>query len=181
MNTFNFIEKYKVPSKVCDGLVTYFKQNKEYKLPGYTLNINDKNSKRSTDVAFINSSQDKKITNFFQELNKSIQNYSDKYKLREKVRTAQLNNIQHYKPNEGYPALHYERSYTTPHRQLAYMLYLNTVTDNGGTRFIFQNITLSAIKGDLYIWPADFTHVHQGVVSKTQEKYIVTGWFEIIL
>ena len=77
--------------------------------------------------------------------------------------------------------MHYERSYTKPHRQLAYMLYLNTVTDKGGTKFIFQNLTLSAIKGDLYIWPADFTHVHQGIVSKTQEKYIVTGWFEIVL
>jgi hypothetical protein len=97
------------------------------------------------------------------------------------VRTAELNNIQYYKPEEGYPALHYERSYTTPHRQLVYMMYLNTVTDKGGTRFVYQNITLSAIKGDLYIWPADFTHLHHGVISPTQEKYIVTGWFETVI
>tara|TARA_R110000851_G_C12767218_1_gene533739 strand:+ start:30 stop:575 length:546 start_codon:yes stop_codon:yes gene_type:complete len=181
MNISNFIEKYKVSFSTCDGLINYFKKNKEYKLPGCTLNKFDKNFKKSTDVVFINSSKDKKIKDFFKELNKSIQNYSHKYKLQESVKTAELNNIQYYKPNEGYPALHYERSYTKPHRQLAYMLYLNTVTDRGGTKFIFQNLTLSAIKGDLYIWPADFTHVHQGIVSKTQEKYIVTGWFEIVL
>ena len=181
MITSSFIEKYKVPSSVCDGLISYFKKNKEYKLFGYTLDKTNKNSKKSTDVAFINSSKDKKIVSFFKHLNKFIQEYSDKYYLHESVRTAELNNIQYYKPNEGYPALHYERSYTKPHRQLVYMLYLNTVTDEGGTRFVFQNITLSAIKGDLYIWPADFTHPHQGIVSPTQEKYIATGWFEIII
>ena len=64
MITSSFIEKYKVPSNVCDGLISYFKKNKEYKLSGYTLDKTNKNSKKSTDVAFINSSKDKKIVNF---------------------------------------------------------------------------------------------------------------------
>ena len=181
MITSSFIEKYKVPSSVCYDLISYFKKNKEYKRSGYTLDKESKNYKKSTDVTFINSSNDKKIINFFKHLNKSIQQYSEKYYLHDTVRTAELNNIQYYKPEEGYPALHYERSYITPHRQLVYMMYLNTVTDKGGTRFVYQNITLSAIKGDLYIWPADFTHLHHGVISPTQEKYIVTGWFETVI
>jgi len=32
-------------------------------------------------------------------------------------------------------------------------------------------------KGLTLIWPADWTHHHRGVVSPTQEKYIITGWF----
>ena len=56
------------------------------------------------------------------------------------------------------------------------MLYLNDVKD-GGTYFPFQNITTQAVKGDLILWPADFTHPHRGVISDTQEKYICTGWF----
>lgn len=27
---------------------------------------------------------------------------------------------------------------------------------------------------------SQFTHPHKGIVSPTEEKYIVTGWFEII-
>ena len=59
------------------------------------------------------------------------------------------------------------------------MLYLNTVTDNGGTYFPRQDTLTNAIKGDMIIWPAYFTHPHRGIVSETQEKYICTGWFEL--
>jgi len=27
------------------------------------------------------------------------------------------------------------------------------------------------------IWPTDWTFTHRGVPSLTEEKYIVTGWF----
>ena len=59
------------------------------------------------------------------------------------------------------------------------MLYLNTVTDKGGTEFPYQHIITPAIKGNLIIWPAEFTHPHRGVISPTQKKCIVTGWFEL--
>ena len=58
------------------------------------------------------------------------------------------------------------------------MLYLNNVA-NGGTEFKYQKITTEAIKGNLVIWPAEFTHLHKGVISKTKEKYIATGWFQM--
>ena len=96
------------------------------------------------------------------------------------MQTYICNNIQYYKPKKGYPVLHYERGRNNPTRQLVYMLYCNTVTDKGGTEFPYQNITLSAVKGKLVIWPAEFTHPHKGIISNTQEKYIVTGWIEIV-
>ena len=104
----------------------------------------------------------------------------EKYNLQHNLKTYIANNIQYYKPGAAYFDLHYERNLNYPNRQLVYMMYLNTIKDNGGTEFPYQNITLSAIKGDLYIWPADFTHPHKGIVSPTQEKYIVTGWFELV-
>jgi hypothetical protein len=57
------------------------------------------------------------------------------------------------------------------------MTYLNTVTDNGGTEFLNQQLIINAEKGKTVIWPADWTHTHRGVVSATQDKYIITGWF----
>ena len=66
-------------------------------------------------------------------------------------------------------------------RVLAWMFYLNDVTDKGGTRFPQQNITLKARAGDLYIWPSYFTHSHHGVASPTQVKYIATGWIDFFI
>ena len=57
------------------------------------------------------------------------------------------------------------------------MIYLNTVTDNGGTRFEVYDKELDAVEGRLVIWPAYWTHTHHGIVSETQEKYIATGWY----
>ena len=59
------------------------------------------------------------------------------------------------------------------------MTYLNDVKD-GGTEFLHQNITTPAKKGLTLIWPAFWTHTHRGVISKTKEKYIVTGWINFI-
>ena len=86
-----------------------------------------------------------------------------------------------YKPGEGYFKNHYERdAVRNSTRELAYMVYLNTLTDKGGTIFPQQKKTLTPIKGKMVVWPAHFTHPHRGLISSTQEKYIATGWFEII-
>jgi|TARA_R100001530_G_C4233975_1_gene133436 hypothetical protein len=182
MNIFNFIDEYKVDDIICDNFIEYFKKNTEYKSLGSssTNGFIDTDIKDSTDVNFFNSSTNKNIITFFKELSKCLNSYIKKYNIKEELRTQLCNNIQYYKPKQGYPALHYERGKTFSTRQLVYMLYCNTVTDKGGTEFPYQNTTLSAVKGKLVIWPADFTHPHRGIVSDTQEKYIVTGWIEII-
>ena len=87
-------------------------------------------------------------------------------------------NIQKYDPGDGYHGLHCENcNDATLHRVMAWMIYLNTVTDEGGTYFSAYDKTLEAKEGRLVIWPAHFTHTHKGVVSKTQTKYIATGWY----
>ncbi len=58
------------------------------------------------------------------------------------------------------------------------MIYLNTVTDGGGTYFSNYDKTLDAVQGDVVIWPAYWTHHHRGIPSPTETKYIATGWFE---
>ena len=91
-------------------------------------------------------------------------------------------NVQHYAPGEHYSTWHCENNGQPPfkNRHLAFMTYLNDVEDGGGTEFLHQNIEFKAEKGVTLIWPAYFTHIHRGIVSKTQDKYITTGWFEFI-
>jgi hypothetical protein len=45
---------------------------------------------------------------------------------------------------------------------------------------VYQERTIEARKGRTLIWPPDFTHTHVGVVSPSQHKYIITGWFNFI-
>ena len=91
-------------------------------------------------------------------------------------------NLQKYEPNQGYFALHCENAGLVDgmKRVLAWMFYLNTVTDDGGTYFDNYDLTLNAVEGRCVIWPAYWTHMHRGIVSKTESKYIVTGWFSFI-
>jgi|TARA_R110001632_G_scaffold4171_1_gene17888 hypothetical protein len=178
---YNFIETYKIDPTLCDKLIDYHKKNKEYKTIGFVgAGVIDKRIKDSTDSSFYNSSNNPHIQLFFKQLSDKLIIYMEKYKIKENVMTDVCNNIQHYDPKAGYPFLHYERAQDCKSRQLVYMLYLNTVTDKGGTRFPYQKITTPATKGNLIIWPAEFTHPHHGIISKTQEKYIATGWFDIV-
>ena len=86
-------------------------------------------------------------------------------------------NIQHYRPKEGYPFWHSEWSPAigSDKRFLVWMLYLNSVP-GAGTEWLYQDFTSEAEKGKLVIWPASASHVHRGIVSNTDEKWIATGW-----
>ena len=117
---------------------------------------------------------------------KSIKEHIEKYK----EENPELNlldewvirdnyNLQKYNPGGGYHILHCENYNTGKHRTniLAWMYYLNTVREDGGTYFSNYDLTVNAEEGRLVIWPAYWTHFHKGIVSKTCDKYIATGWF----
>ena len=117
---------------------------------------------------------------------KSIKEHIEKYK----EENPELNlldewvirdnyNLQKYNPGGGYHILHCENYNTGKHRTniLAWMDYLNTVREGGGTYFSNYDLTVNAEEGRLVIWPAYWTHFHKGIVSKTCDKYIATGWF----
>jgi hypothetical protein len=175
----NFIRIYKIDKKICDNLINYHKLNSEYKVKGKTVNGIELNIKDSMDVHFYNQSTNKHIIEFFNVLSNCVTKYLTEFNIFFPVITDTANLIQHYPKNGGYKVFHYENgSFITSHRRLVYMLYLNTVK-NGGTEFKYQNISLEATKGNLVIWPAEFTHLHKGIISKDKEKYIATGWFKM--
>ena len=120
---------------------------------------------------------------------KSIKNHIENYKeenpeldLLDKWAIREAWNLQKYNPGGGYHFLHCENYNTGKHHTniLAWMYYLNTVREGGGTYFSNFDLTVNAVEGRLVIWPAYWTHFHRGVVSKTYEKYVATGWFCLI-
>ena len=170
---------------LCDDLIKYYKEHDEYKVPGVagSGDIN-KEVKDSMDIPFYPSSNSPIIKKYFQELQIGLDAYLAKYPY---VNTMHLwntdaTNIQHYLPGGGFKRWHYERdSFAFPmvSRALVFMTYLNDVTDKGETEWFYQNKKIQPRKGLSAIWPVDFTHTHRGIPSPTQEKYIVTGWWNM--
>ena len=60
------------------------------------------------------------------------------------------------------------------------MTFLNTVNDGGGTEFKHHDIIYKPEEGKTLIWPTDWTHTHRGMISNTEHKYIMTGWFAYV-
>lgn len=92
-------------------------------------------------------------------------------------------NIQHYAPGAGFHQWHNERgctSFPLTTRHLVFMTYLNDVQVGGETEFYYQKIKIKPKKGLTLIWPVDWPFTHRGLTSNTEEKFIITGWYNYI-
>lgn len=165
---------------VCDELIQFHRQS-DKKRPGECGNRVNLEVKDSTDVVLDNGDLlSKYLTQLQIVVGKYIQKfpYCDFYSPWAILENL---NIQHYAPpQQVFKAWHTERS--TNHvinsaRHLVFMTYLNDVQDGGETEWYHQEIKLSPRKGLTAIWPVDWTYTHRGVPSKTEHKYIVTGWY----
>ena len=120
----------------------------------------------------------------FKSLTRCIQDYKKQHPQIDQLATwryCQEYNLQKYNPGQAYHSIHCENmNPKSSLRILAWMFYLNTVTDGGGTYFDNYDLTMNAVQGRCVIWPAYWTHMHRGIVSKTETKYIATGWVSFV-
>ena len=186
-----FIRKFNIDTSICAGLIDYHNNNFEYREAGKLADyahggpVLDKSTKDSLDVYFFGSSKDGRIIKYFQALTDCLIDYRKHYNLND-YESALANNIQYYPPGGGFKKWHCERpTYGSSNsivvqRALVYMTYLNDVKDGGETEFKYQQVKVKPEKGLTLIWPSDFTHTHRGVPSPTEEKWIATGWFNIL-
>jgi 2-oxoglutarate-Fe(II)-dependent oxygenase superfamily protein len=85
--------------------------------------------------------------------------------------------IQHYKKNEGHFKWHFDAiGPGTWERQLAMVIYLNSVQDGGETCFHRQNLQIKPIVGDALIFPTFWTHAHCGQIPRSEDKYIISSF-----
>ena len=60
------------------------------------------------------------------------------------------------------------------------MCYLNDVEGGGETYFKYFDKKFKPEKGNILLWPSEWTHSHSGLEVEKGEKYIITGWINII-
>lgn len=75
-------------------------------------------------------------------------------------------------------------SYASARRFLAFLWYLNTVTEGGETQFGIRKesplVTVQAIQGRMLVFPPLWTHPHWGCKAVSGPKYIVSGYLHLI-
>lgn len=176
----NFIAGWTpLDTSVCDRLIDYHK-NSKHKTPGRTLGPAKERFKESTDAAILDSELFTEYADYLQEcLNEYIKLYHwvnefAPWSIKEYA------NIQHYAPGQAYHAWHSERGTAklpASSRHLVFMTYLNDVTDQGETEWFYQKVKIKPERGLTVFWPTDWTFIHRGITSPSQEKYIATGWY----
>jgi 2-oxoglutarate-Fe(II)-dependent oxygenase superfamily protein len=90
--------------------------------------------------------------------------------------------LQHYKKNEGQFKWHFDALGPGAwERQMAVIIYLNSVEVGGETCFHWQKIKVRPVAGDALFFPTFWTHLHCGAVAQSEDKYIVSSFvcFEI--
>ena len=184
----NFIEGYvnALTSEECAKIISFMNEDGRLgpgrvKEPNTGKDIVMKEYKDSSDVR-MDMREDNEINKIIlPSIKKCISLYTKKHPQMNNIDYWELDyiyNLQKYNPGQCFASSHCENtSIETSYRVLAWMYYLNTVKDGGGTQFDNYEIAVKAVEGRCLIWPAYWTHFHHGIVSKTETKYIATGWF----
>ena len=172
------------PPDMCKEIIDFFEDNKDLQFRGrYLIDgepVRDPSVKDSKDISLKFDDNTTPSIIIAKILNTYTPLYIDTFRSTHIIDEFSVEmgyNLQRYNPSQGYHVLHCENSGRGIERVLAWTLYLNTVTDNGGTYYPEYDKTIDAVEGRLCIFPAFWTHAHKGIVSNTETKYIATGWY----
>ena len=183
MDSFIFEEKV-LNSYQTNKIIKYFESKKNLQQDGLLVgNVVNKEIKDCVECN-LNFQESNKINDILlSSIIKTSNKYKEKYPFLNNIDSWALfsgYNIQKYNPGQAYFSPHCENSTKNNDRILAWMVYLNTVENGGETYFPHYQKYVKAEEGKCVIWPAYWTHVHHGIPSNNDTKYIATGWFILI-
>jgi hypothetical protein len=65
------------------------------------------------------------------------------------------------------------------HRVITFIFYLNDIAEGGETEFWGGTFKIKPEKGKLVLFPASWTYPHRGIMTISDNKYIITNWFYV--
>ena len=191
MTNFIYRKENALSDSLCRSFIETFETDTENQTKG-VINIHgeavtESSHKASTDISFIPRDLERPrwkflLTELIHTLEVASSDYKDIfYQGLSKIDPWEIHwifNMQRYLPGEGYHNFHCERAgLSTGNRMGVWMFYLNDINDKGWTEFYYQQHFEKPEAGKLVMWPTDWTHLHRGITSPTETKYIITGWF----
>jgi hypothetical protein len=85
--------------------------------------------------------------------------------------------LQHYTKGEGHFKWHFDALGPGAwDRQLAMVIYLNSVEVGGETCFHRQNLKIKPVAGDALFFPTFWTHMHCGEIPRSDDKYVISSF-----
>ena len=169
---------------LCKEIINFFEENKNLQRDGVSGSGKNLEIKKTTDIVVnandLKNEKFKCLNKYIYNLFESFKDYQNQWPfLKTLFKELHIGkfNIQKYSPGGHFAKVHTERSsISSSHRLFAWMTYLNNVEDGGTTHFSHYNIEIKPEIGKTLIWPAEWTHAHNGKILNSGTKYIVTGW-----
>ena len=169
---------------LCKEIINFFEENKNLQRDGVSGSGKNLEIKKTTDIVVnandLKNEKFKCLNKYINNLFESFKDYQNQWPfLKSLFKELHIGkfNIQKYSPGGHFAKVHTERSsISSSHRLFAWMTYLNNVEDGGTTHFSHYDIEIKPEIGKTLIWPAEWTHAHNGKILNNGVKYIVTGW-----
>ena len=185
----NFIGSWMIHrDQLCDQIVAYFDANTSKQSSGVTgSGVLDRNAKDRIDISIFprdfREDSSSIFYKYFEILSECLQDYGQQWPFLKdtlKVLDTRSFNIGKYNEGQHFGRIHTERGFTSMDREFAYMTYLSDDFEGGSTYFSHYDLDIVPQKGLTLIWPAMWTHAHKGNVIKKGNKYILTGWLNLV-
>ena len=185
----NFIGSWDIDHAICANLIDYFKINHLSHHDGITSGGVIKSDKDSIDLTIFPKDLAENGTSciniYLENLLECYKSYQQSWPfLTDHFKKLDVGpfNIQKYNEGGHFAKIHSERtSLQNLHRLFAFMTYLNDDFEGGKTTFNHYDLDVKPVTGRTMIWPAEWTHAHQGQIITKGSKYIITGWLNIPL
>tara|TARA_Y100001968_G_C19337166_1_gene707524 strand:+ start:463 stop:1074 length:612 start_codon:yes stop_codon:yes gene_type:complete len=181
----NFIGSWMIQTELCNDLIEYFEKSQRNQKEGVTSSgLINHEIKNRIDISIspreLEEDNNKIFKKYFEQLFECYKDYHLQWPFVERIaKNLEIGsfNLGRYLPGQHFQSMHTERSsLSTLHRLFAFMTYLNDVKEGGSTYFNHYDLTIEPQKGLTIIWPAEWTHAHQGNKLIKGTKYIITGW-----
>ncbi len=177
-----------VPRELCELIIKNFEIDTEMQHNGEMSHGYDPKRKKTTDVGIFPAME--KRPDLWQDIDDSLckivgetwQFYVESTELDTILASEFVDTcyqIQKYNKGEGYFKPHADASSLgSCKRAAACIMYLNDVILGGELTFPKLNFTVFPRAGTLIWFPASFTHVHEGAIPVSNDKYIITTFME---
>mgnify|MGYP001169561180 CR=1 FL=1 len=186
MNTFNdliYIDPHSLTKDVCEEIINRFEKD-DRKSEGITTSGKVQTElKKSLDLTISGLNEWKDLDEIlFKSANDALEVYATKI---EKESTISLwsdelkdngYTVKKYEPGDYFKwhvDSHVDNGWV---RQIAFIWYLNDVTEDGETEFKFSGKKIKPEAGKLILFPASWTYPHRGISPKNSNKYIITSF-----
>lgn len=169
----NFIAGWYIPEEVCDEIVNFFETNRQ---------VFWRDDHNGCDVTLLDRAPLDLQKAYLDCMFEVVELYKEKYPLVYKNlypwhMTPPA--VHRYSPGDSFSRPHCEYDGSpideVENRHCSLMTYFIDIEEGGGTYFHNQNFTVPSKKGLTVIFPAYWTHWHNGVVAPNDVKYITTS------